>query len=318
MGRIVTLAMNPSLDKSTRIENVVPEKKLRCEIPEWQAGGGAINVARVVKRLGGSALAVYTAGGPQGMMLRNLLDEEEIVQEVISIAGITRESFSVRETASNQQYRFSVPGPTISASEWKASLRTIEDLNPLPDYLVLSGGLPPGVPDDFYGRIAKWAQENGIRVILDTHHEPFRHAVEAGVFWIKPNLRELRQLTGQRLETEEAQQEAIQRIIKRGGAQYIVLSLGAAGAVFADANGTQHLRAPTVKIRSKVGAGDSMVGGIVWALSQNYAPLAAAKLGVAAGAATVKTPGSELCQREDVLKLFDQIDDEESGEPQTH
>jgi 6-phosphofructokinase 2 len=312
MGNIVTLAINPALDKSTRIENVVPEQKLRCEMPEWQAGGGGINVARVVKRLGGSALAVYTAGGPQGVMLRNLLNEEEITQEVIPIAGRTRESFSVRETTSNQQYRFSVPGPTISESEWQACLRTIKKMDPAPDYLVLSGGLPPGVPDDYYGQVAEWAAENGIRVVLDTHHEPLRHAVEAGVYWIKPNLRELRQLTGQRLEDEEAQQEILQRIIEQGGAQYIVLSLGAAGAVFADANGTRHLRAPTVKIRSKIGAGDSMVGGIVWALSQNYVPLAAAKFGIAAGAAAVKTPGSELCQRDDTMELFNQIHDGES------
>jgi 6-phosphofructokinase 2 len=307
MGNIVTVSINPALDKSTQVEYVVPEQKLRCEVPNWQAGGGGINVARVVKRLGGSPLAVMTAGGPQGIMLRELLDEEGVKQEVIPIAGLTRESFAVRETTSNQQYRFSVPGPVISEAEWQAARAAIKNLDQKPDYLVLSGGLPPGVPDNFYGQVAQWAQENGIKVILDTHHEPLRIAIEAGVYLLKPNLRELRQLTDQKLEGEEAQRKVLLRIIEEGGAQYIVLSLGAAGAVFASAEGTKHLRAPTVKIRSKVGAGDSMVGGIVWALANDYAPLDAAKFGVSAGAAAVKTPGSELCQQEDVVKLFKQI-----------
>jgi 6-phosphofructokinase 2 len=307
MGNIVTLSINPALDKSTQVENVVPEYKLRCATPEWQAGGGGVNVARVIKRLGGSPLVVLTAGGPQGMMLRDLLDEDEVAQEVIPIAGLTRESFAVRETTSNQQYRFSVPGPRLSTSEWQVCLSTIKNLDPRPDYLVLSGGLPPGVPDDFYGRIAQWARESGIKVILDTHHEPLCHAVDAGVYLLKPNLRELRQLTGQKLEDEERQRRVLLGIIEQGGAQFIILSLGAAGAVFANSEGTKHLRAPTVKIRSKIGAGDSMVGGIVWALASDYTPLEAAKFGVAAGAAAVMTPGTELCQRNDAVELFKKI-----------
>ncbi|MFN2117853.1 MAG: 1-phosphofructokinase family hexose kinase [Candidatus Promineifilaceae bacterium] len=307
MGNIVTLSLNPALDKSTQVEYVIPEEKLRCGVPKWQAGGGGINVARVVKRLGGSPLAITTVGGPQGIMLRDLLVEEGVNLEVIPIAGLTRESFAVRETTSNQQYRFSVPGPVISDAEWQSSLDAIKNLHPKPDYLVLSGGLPPGVPDHFYGQVAQWARENEIKVILDTHHEPLRHAIEAGVYLFKPNLRELRQLTGQKLEGEQSQRKVLLRIIEDGGAQFIVLSLGAAGAVFANSDGTIHLRTPTVKIRSKVGAGDSMVGGIVWALANGYAPLDAAKFGVSAGAAAVKTPGSELCRRDDVIELFKQI-----------
>lgn len=307
MTGIVSVSINPALDKSTVVESVVPEHKLRCEEPQWQAGGGGINVARVVQRLGGSPLAVYTCGGPQGTMLRHLLDEEGIQQEIVAIEELTRESFAVRETSTNQQYRFSVPGPTLSEEEWRSFLAIVQSIEPKPSFLVLSGGLPPGVPDDFYGRLADAAKQHDTRVILDTHHEPLQHAVEAGVYFMKPNLRELRQLTGDKLESEEEQSKALQDIVERGGAQFILLSLGAAGAVLATADGTRHLRAPTVKIRSKVGAGDSMVGGIVWALAEGYAPLEAARMGVAAGAAAVMTPGTELCQREDALELFEQI-----------
>lgn len=307
MHQVVTLTVNPALDKSTQVKNVVPNHKLRCESPQWQPGGGGINVARVVKRLGGSPLALYLAGGPQGEMFQKLLDDEGLAQQVVPISGLTRESFAVREKSSNQQYRFSVPGPTLLESEWQKCLATLRDLNPKPNYVVLSGGLAPGVPDDFYGRVAEWAEENGLRVILDTHDEPLRQAVKAGVFLIKPNLRELRQLKGQKLEGEEEQRQALQEIVEEGGARYVILSLGAAGAVFAGANVTERLRAPTVTIRSKVGAGDSMVGGIVWALAQDYSPLEAARFGVAAGAAAVKTSGTELCHSDDAKELYEQI-----------
>jgi 6-phosphofructokinase 2 len=249
------------------------------------------------------------AGGPAGSILRDLLDEETIRREVVPIDGLTRTSFAVRETSSNQQYRFSVPGPHLSQQEWQTCFRVLRKKRPQPDYLVLSGGLAPGVPDDFYAQVASWAAEQQIRVILDTHHEPLGQAVQSGVYLLKPNLRELRQLTGKKLEYERSQREALHDLIEQGGAKYIVLSLGAGGAFFASAQGIAHLRAPTVKIRSKVGAGDSMVGGIVWALANDYEPLEAAQFGVAAGAAAVMTGGSELCRPDDVLDLYKRMEE---------
>ena len=307
MSQIATLTVNPALDKSTEVENVVAERKLRCDSPQWQPGGGGINVARVVQRLGSAPLAIYPAGGPQGEMFRDLLEKEGLAQKVVPIDGLTRESFAVREKASNQQYRFSVPGPTLAEAEWQRCLTTMRDLEPAPDYVVLSGGLPPGVPDDFYSRAVEWARERGSRIILDTHDEPLRQGVKAGVYLLKPNLRELRQLTGQDLEGEAEQHQALQRLVEEGVASYIVLSLGAAGAVFAGAGGIERIPAPTVTIRSKVGAGDSMVAGIVWALDQDFSPLEAARFGVAAGAAAVMTTGTELCHPEEAEALYEQM-----------
>lgn len=307
MSQIVTLTVNPALDKSTQVENVVPEDKLRCATPSWQPGGGGINVARVVQRLGGAVLAIYPAGGWQGAFFQELLSAEEIPQKVVAIAGMTRESFAVRELSSNNQFRFSVPGPNLSEAECHEILQVLKRVEPLPRYLVLSGGLAPGIPDDFYKQLIQWADGQNIRVILDAHHEPLRLAMQAGVFLLKPNLRELQQVTGHSLEGEQEQHQALQELIDSGGAQYVALSLGAAGAVFASAAELIRLRAPTVTIRSTVGAGDSMVGGIVWALMEGYPPLEAVRFGVAAGAATVKSAGTELCQPEDVLALYKQI-----------
>ncbi|MCB0257460.1 MAG: bifunctional hydroxymethylpyrimidine kinase/phosphomethylpyrimidine kinase, partial [Anaerolineae bacterium] len=152
-----------------------------------------------------------------------------------------------------------------------------------------------------------WARASDIDIILDTHHEPLRQAMSAGVFLVKPNLRELRQLTQQKLAGEDEQRQALRRLVDDGAARYIVLSLGAGGAIFASAAGARHVRAPSVTIRSKVGAGDSMVGSLVWALTEGYTPLEATRFGVAAGAAAVQTAGSELCYAEDVHALYETI-----------
>lgn len=308
MPQIVTLTMNPALDKSAAIDRVVPDRKLYCRQPSWEPGGGGVNVARVVTRLGGAPLALYPAGGPYGQMFQELLAEAGVEQRVIPIEGLTRESFAVLEETTDQQYRFSTPGPTLSEEAWRRCLDVLPET--APDYLVVSGGLPLGVPGDFYGRVARWAHTQGCRVILDTHDEALRQGIAQGVFLVKPNLRELRQLMESDLEGEAEQEEALRQILAEGGAQYVVLSLGAAGAVFASEDGVRRLRAPTVTIRSKVGAGDSMVGGIVWALAEGFSPLEAARYGVAAGSAAVMTPGTELCRRKDVQELHNQMAEE--------
>jgi len=317
MPQIVTMTVNPALDRSSTVSHVIPNKKLRCTTPQWQAGGGGINVARGVRRLGGAPLAIFPAGGCQGEQLTTRLAEEEVMQEVVSITEPTRISFAVRERESDHQYRFSVPGPTLKESEWQDLVNRLKAVDPPPPYLVLSGGLAPGVPDTFYRTIATWAQQVDTRIILDTHDEPLRQAMETGVFLLKPNLRELRQLTGTELDREWQQREALQQLVASGKADYIVLSLGAAGALFAEADTVVKLPAPTVTIRSKVGAGDSMVGGIVWALANGFTPRKAAYLGIAAGAAAVQTAGTQLCRRDNVFDLYEEVSNDISREATT-
>jgi 6-phosphofructokinase 2 len=314
MKNVVTVTMNPALDKSAAVENVVAERKLRCDPPQWQPGGGGINVARVVHRLGGDPLAIYTRGGPTGEMFREMLDEEAVRQKPVSIAGLTRESFAVLEKSTGQQYRFGMPGPEVQESEWRGVLDLLDELEPLPEYVVLSGGLPRNVPEDFYARVARRARGNDQRVIVDSSGAPLREAAEVGVFLLKPNLRELRELTGEKLAEEKEQHEAIQSLVQEGRAHAVLLSLGAAGAMLATKDGLQRLRAPTVKIRSKVGAGDSMVGGLVHALARSWSVADAARYAVAAGAAAVKTPGSELCHRQDVEALHQRLLENGTGD----
>jgi 6-phosphofructokinase 2 len=176
-----------------------------------------------------------------------------------------------------------------------------------PDYIVASGSLPPGVPHDFYGRVAEVGRRMNSRVIVDTSGEPLAAAVEAELFLIKPNLRELRDLVGEELETEEAQEEAARSLIDKGKCQAVMVSLGAAGVLLVTREHMEHIRAPRVKIRSKVGAGDSMIAGATLALARGEEMVNAALYGVAAGSGAVMTPGTELCRKEDVDPLYQRL-----------
>ena len=196
MSDILTLTMNPALDIATAIDRVEPVHKLRCGEHQTHPGGGGINVARVLHRLGSQVTAIYTAGGPLGRELSTLLDAEGVPAQVVPIAGETRESFTVHELSSGHDFRFVLPGPTLSEPEWLACMDAVVAGLAQARYVVVSGGLPPGVPADFYARLAQRVREVGGWLVLDSNGAALAETLAAGVYLVKPSLRELRQLTG--------------------------------------------------------------------------------------------------------------------------
>jgi 6-phosphofructokinase 2 len=308
MAAIVTLTMNPALDVSTSVPYVLPDRKLRCDPPRHEPGGGGINVARAVRRLGGDALAWFPAAGPAGDLLQQLLRAEDVPHRVVATGEWTRENVNVAEGTSGRQFRFCMPGPALEQHEWEVFLGGDVISTPPPAFLVASGSLPPGVPVDFYARVATRARACGARVVLDTSGEALAHAVEAGVYLLKPSLREFRALTGASAEDENALVAlAVEVVTRRHWCDVLVLSLGAAGALWVSAEGGARLAAPAVPVRSTVGAGDSMVAAIVHALAGGRTLGDAVRFGVAAGAAAVLNSGTELCHRADAERLDSQV-----------
>lgn len=305
--KIATLTLNPAIDKSAAVAQVVAERKLRCDPPSYDPGGGGINVSRAIRKLGGDSLAFYLAGGMAGKMLRELLDQEGLEQQVLELAGPTRENVIILEKSSGQQYRFGMPGPTVQEPEWQRCLEEIEVLLPRLDYLVASGALPPGIPPDFYGRLAGLAQKHDTRLIVDTSGESLNLAVAAGVFLIKPNLREFAELVGEEMVDEVQEERLAREFVASNKSRFVVISLGGAGVLAASPEGVERVPAPVVPLKSKVGAGDSTVAGMVLALARGKSWPEALRFGVAAGSAAVMTPGTELCRREDTERLFAQI-----------
>lgn len=313
MTPIVTFTSNPAIDKSTTVGHVVPDEKLRCAPPRYDPGGGGINVSRALHTLGAETLALFPVGGPTGALLERLVGAEGVPVRSLEIEGWTRENLMVYGSEAEQQYRFLFDGPELREAEWKACLETLRELEPMPEYLVVSGSLAPGAPDDFYARVARWARDAGVRVVLDASGVPLARAVEEGVYLLKPNFRELEQLVGRSLRGDEDVEEACRSIVGEGRCEVLFVSLGAGGALVTTVDEQVRIASPTVPIASKVGAGDSAVAGTVLGLSRGWSPVRAARLGVAAGSAAVMTPRTELCRREDVESLFERLERRAGG-----
>ena len=300
---IITLTVNPALDKSTHFKGLVPEQKIRCSEPRFDAGGGGINVSKAISRLGGNSLAVFTSGGPLGKMLEELVAKESIEFQAIPVQTWTRESFVAVDENTNSQYRFGFTGGEITAEEEKAVLDAVANLKS--NFIVASGSLNEGLSSDFYQKVAEIAKKSNSKLIVDTSGEALQKVLETGVYLIKPNVGELAKLVGvERLEMEEVN-EAAKKIIAKGGAEIVVVSLGPQGAVLVTKEEYEFVPAPNVAKKSTVGAGDSMVGGMVWALSQNKNLKEVIRWGVACGSAATMNEGTQLFKFEDANRLFE-------------
>ena len=245
MSTIVTLTLNPCIDKSTTVSRLVAEKKLKCTEPKLEPGGGGINVARAIHKLGGYAMAVYPAGGYTDKFFSDLLVREQVPARVIEIAGTLRENVIVLDESANQQYRFGMPGPALQPQEWQQCLQVILEI-PDVSFIVASGSLPAGVPHDIFARLADIAAKKNARLVVDTSGEPLLQAAKKKVFMLKPNLAELAQLAGKEELNMESVKEVAQQVIRNSNCEVLVVSLGVAGAVLVTANDYYQVVPPAV------------------------------------------------------------------------
>jgi 6-phosphofructokinase 2 len=240
-------------------------------------------------------------------VLTNLLQQQGIEHHSIPIQNWTRENVTVLDESTGKQFRFVMPGAELSAEEADRCLAALAGCQPKPQYLVASGSLPPGVEPEFFAKLARLAERLGSRLVVDTSGPALREAAAAGAYLLKPNLRELGELAGRELHDEDKQAQAAQELVRSHQCEIVVVSLGAGGVLVADGSGARRCRTPTVPVKSKVGAGDSMVAGLVLGLARGQSLQEAVLFGLAAGAAAVMTPGTELCRREDTERLFDRL-----------
>jgi len=303
--RIITLTLNPAVDLACEADSVQPTRKVRTTTEQFDPGGGGINVARVVNELGGESLAVLMAGGATGQFLRELLDREGVACRVVPVAGLTRISVAIRERSSGLEYRFVPEGPAVSDAEWHALLEALAEFDG--DWLVVSGSLPRGVPEDFYARLAALAASRHQHFVLDSSGAALKAALGKGITLMKPSLREFEGLVGHEVSDPCEQDAEAVRLAREGAARLVVVSLGAAGAVMASGSGALRLPAPKVQVCSAVGAGDSFVAAMTLGLARGLPAEDAFAWGIAAGSAAVMRYGTAHPQRSDIELLHDQI-----------
>jgi len=303
MSSVVTLTMNPSVDLVAETDRMdLSGAKTRSAEPSCYPGGGGINVARGIAALGGEVLAVYPSGGEIGQQLDRLVTEAGIEHRVTRIGGYTRQNVSLRERPDGRHLHLVFPGPRLGADEWRACADAVAGIEPPPDYLVMSGSLPPGVPADFYAQLAGRCAERGSRVMVDTSGPALEAVLEAGVYLLKPNRREFARLFDLSADGQEGYVPRMRELVERGAAEAVVVTIGEAGALLATAERCVHVRPPDTPGRNPVGAGDSLVAGLVAGLAAGNDLVEALAQGVAAAAAAVKE-GGDLYRVDDLESI---------------
>lgn len=306
MRPVLTVTLNPALDLTTSVASLKPLRKLRCAAPRLHPGGGGINVSRAIRELGGDSHAFVALGGHTGDQLRDLLRHAGLSVEYWPLPGETRTSITIMNAEDGLPYRFVLPGPVLSPFEAAAILdRLTGHIRRCGGYVVASGSLPPGAPEDFYARLARCTRALGGRFIIDSHGGALRAATEERPYLVRLNHLEAQELVGG--EPDAAAHGLAQQLIARHLAEVAIVTLGERGAIVATGARQIEIRPPQVAVKSGVGAGDSFVAALVFGLANGWPLDDAARYGVAAAAAAVTTEATELCKRETVDAFFAQI-----------
>lgn len=302
---IATLTLNPAVDQVCRVDAIEGVEKIRAHEAHFEPGGGGINVARGLQRLDADPSALWSKGGETGDLLHRLLDGGGIDHQPVPIGGTTRVNLVVFQGPSldgSRRFLFDMPGPSLDGAEIDRWLDRATEIDA--EIVVLSGRRPPD-DGEIYSRLVHRLKENA-RVVLDTSGPGLARTLEEGVFLVKPNLGELSELMGTELELETEIEAAARILLDTGMAEVVVVSLGSGGALAVSPGQRVRVEAPAVPQKGTVGAGDSMVAGLVHRLAAGDELADAARYGVAAGADAVRRPGTELCTREGVEALLEE------------
>lgn len=303
---IYTLTLNPAIDRELTVPAMEFDSVLRASASRIDYGGKGFNVSRLLKSMGASSTAVGFLGGRAGELLQDGLHNLGINTDFVWVDGETRTNVSIVTESHDHYIKVNEKGPPVDEVRQGELLAKIEKLAGPGDWWVLAGSLPPGVGEDFYARIVRILASREARVILDTSGESLRLGCLAEPYLVKPNAEEAQVLTGLPLTTSSEIALAAAEI-RRIGAQNVLISLGKAGALLHTGEGTWLARPPGIQEKNPIGAGDSMVGGLVWALTQGVALKEAVGWGVASGAATASLEGTEVGSRALIEELFSRV-----------
>lgn len=302
---IITLTVNPAVDKSAQIDQLVPEQKLNCKAIQYQAGGGGVNISRVLHTLNIKNKCLFTSGGDTGRFLQSLLKEEQLDISPISVEAWTRENLSVVDNKTEQQYRFGMPGSALSADEIALIKKIVHREVAQDSMFIISGSISEHMPQDLYVQLIQLLQDKNVKIVLDTSGKALELTLKEPVFLIKPNQKELAQLAGKSFMSKDEQEAFALKLVEKGNATYVVVSMGSRGAFIASAEGISYCSTPSVKVKSTIGAGDSMVAGMVYAIQNGLSAKDILKWGVVCGVATTMTDGTNLASKENIKIVSD-------------
>lgn len=303
---IFTVTLNPAVDRELTVDAIVFDTVLRASDWRVDCGGKGFNVARMLKSLGIASVALGFAAGKSGEMLNDKLGALGIETEFVWIGGETRTNVSIVSAENGQYVKVNEPGPTITEADLAQLAQKVSDRVQAGDWWVLAGSLPPGVEPIYYTELIAIIQSAGAKVFLDTSDEALRQNCGAKPLLVKPNDEEAHELTGLPVNTP-AEIAAVGTAISAMGPASVIISLGEKGAVLVDEDKAWLAASPKIVAANPIGAGDSMVAGVVWGLSQGDSMRDALCKGIACGAATASQKGTSVGTGEQVNELLAQV-----------
>jgi len=303
---IYTLTLNPAVDRELTVPAMEFDSVLRASDSRMDFGGKGFNVSRLLKGMDQPSVAVGFLGGNAGEVLQKGLQSLGIGADFVWVSGETRTNVSIVTQSHDHYIKVNEKGPLVGADKQTELLDKIDSLAKRGDWWVLAGSMPPGVADDFYACIVNVLNKHEAQAILDTTGEALRLSCAERPYLVKPNAEEAQALTGLPVNNPVEISAAAAEILKMG-AQNVVISMGKAGALLQTSEGTWLTHSPKIQEKNPIGAGDSMVGGLVWALTQGIALKESLGWGVASGAATASLSGTEVGTRPLIEELFKQV-----------
>jgi len=302
--RIATVTLNPAIDQTVRVDHFQRNTVNYAQSMQFNAGGKGVNVASALADAGYNVVVTGFLGQENTDIFQQFFADKHIADQFVRIPGQTRIGVKIVDEANQQTTDINMPGLTPPAEAMDTLFQTIEQLTATCDWFVLSGTLPAGVPTTTYATLIMQLKKLGKQVVLDTSRAALREGIQACPTIVKPNIDELRQLTGEPLTDEAALERAARQLVK-SGIQLVALSMGEQGAMFVDRSTTVIAVPPTVQVKSTVGAGDAMVAGLISGQVQGLSLVECARLATAFSLSTITRVRSHLPTPE-VLQAFGQ------------
>lgn len=307
---ILSVTLNPSVDHALFLDELKLGDTNRIQRTERDAGGKGVNLSRVVAELGAPTMATGFLGGGPGDYVRGVLDRQGVSHCFVQVQEDTRINFSVEDDSGRPPTTFNERGPNVNEAELSLLFEEVRRRLPKVRWLALGGSLPPGVPVDAFASLIQLGREHGVRIALDADGDPLAHGLAAGPDFVKPNAKEAGRALGREIATAEEACEAAHELQTRLHAAHshhpiVVVSLGADGAVMACRDGVFRGISPSVEVHSTIGSGDSLIAGMLWSIEQGKPLPEALRWGLACGAATAASGGSDIARRPKILELLD-------------
>jgi 1-phosphofructokinase len=303
---VLTVTLNPSVDRAIFVHELKVGDTNRVVRSETDAGGKGVNLSRVLRELGGETVATGFLGGGPGAYIRKVLDVQGVSHCFVDIDGDTRTNISVEDDGHGLPTTLNERGPEVGPEDLDRLFDRVREYLPKIEWLCLGGSLPPGAPAEIFQKLVEVAHQAGVKVLVDADGDAMKLAMLAKPDFIKPNENEAARLLVRELKGRNESLEAALELhgMLGGGDKIAVISRGAGGAVMACGEGEFDGITPSVEMKSTIGCGDSMLGGMLWAIGTGKSMEEALRWGLASGAATACTDGTEIARRQVVERLF--------------